>query len=204
MHATIASTTAARPTRTFSWRVVDIVVASVVAVASGVIFWAWGIAWTPISAPVTAALPGLQGILERSVALRRACSARSIIRKPGAAIFTELVAADRLGAARHPVGCLTTLLSGLVQGLGAEIVFALFLYANWRLYVALIAGAGAGLAESVLDLIVSYPGAKPEFAIIYTISTTVSGVVIAGSVRGWSCGRSRRRVRSAGSPPAAR
>jgi len=177
VHATIAST-ATRPTRTFKWRVVDIVVASVVAVASGVIFWAWGIAWTPISAPVTAALPGLQGILNGPWLFAGVLGAL-IIRKPGAAIFTELVAAI-VSALLGTQWGLTTLLSGLVQGLGAEIVFALFLYANWRLYVALIAGAGAGLAESVLDLIVSYPGAKPEFAIIYTISTTISGIVFAG------------------------
>ena len=31
-----------------------------------------------------------------------------------------------------------TLLSGVVQGLGAELVFALFLYANWRLVPALL------------------------------------------------------------------
>ncbi|NEN06627.1 hypothetical protein G3T36_12195 [Diaminobutyricibacter tongyongensis] len=177
MHATIASTTT-RPARTFRWRVVDIVVASVVAVASGVIFWAWGIAWTPISAPVTAALPGLQGILNGPWLFAGVLGAL-IIRKPGAAIFTELVAAV-VSALLGTQWGLTTLLSGLVQGLGAEIVFALFLYANWRLYVALIAGAGAGLAESVLDLIYSYPGAKPEFAIIYTISTTISGILFAG------------------------
>ncbi len=157
---------------------VDIVVASVVAVASGVIFWAWGIAWTPISAPVTAAMPGLQGILNGPWLFAGVLGAL-IIRKPGAAIFTELVAAI-VSALLGTQWGLTTLLSGLVQGLGAEVVFALFLYANWRLYVALIAGAGAGLAESVLDLIVSYPGAKPEFAIIYTISTTVSGIIFAG------------------------
>jgi energy-coupling factor transport system substrate-specific component len=177
VHATIASTSD-RPTRTFKWRVVDIVVASVVAVASGVIFWAWGIAWTPISAPVTAALPGLQGILNGPWLFAGVLGAL-IIRKPGAAIFTELVAAV-VSALLGTQWGLTTLLSGLVQGLGAEIVFALFLYANWRLYVALIAGAGAGLAESVLDLVYSYPGAKPEFAIIYTITTTISGIVFAG------------------------
>ncbi|MFP3416512.1 ECF transporter S component, partial [Bacillus sp. SIMBA_074] len=61
MHATI-STVGARP-RTLRWRVVDIVVASVVAVASGVVFWVWGVVQNPISGPAGALLPGFQGIL---------------------------------------------------------------------------------------------------------------------------------------------
>src|SRR6188508_1654019 len=31
------------------WRVVDIVVASVLGVAGGLVFWAWGAVWTPVS-----------------------------------------------------------------------------------------------------------------------------------------------------------
>jgi energy-coupling factor transport system substrate-specific component len=46
--------------------------------------------------------------------------------------------------------------------------------------VALIAGAGAGIAESVLDLTVWYPGVKFSFVAAYAISTTISGIVIAG------------------------
>ena len=178
MHSTIASTTAARPTRILRWRVVDIVVASVIAVASGVVFWAWGQFATPISAPLQAALPGLQG-LGNGPWLFAGVLGALVIRKPGAAIFTELVAASVSALIGTQWGGLT-LLSGLVQGLGVEIVFALFLYGNWRLYVALIAGAGAGIAESILDLTVWYVGAKVEFAIVYTVSTIVSGIVIAG------------------------
>ncbi len=177
MHATIASSPV-KTTRTLKWRVVDIVVASVVAVASGVIFWVWDQASTPIGAPIQAALPGLQGIINGPWLFAGVLGAL-IIRKPGAAIFTELVAATVSALLVTQWGALT-LLSGVVQGLGAELVFALFLYSNWRWYVALIAGAGAGIAESILDLIVWYPGAKPEFAVVYAITTTVSGIVIAG------------------------
>ncbi|WP_223690307.1 ECF transporter S component [Leifsonia poae] len=177
MHATIATSTA-RPARILRWRVVDIVVASVIAVASGVIFWAWGQLYGPISAPVQAVLPGFQGILNGPWLFAGVLGAL-VIRKPGAAIFTELVAAVVSALIGTQWGIMT-LVSGLVQGLGVEIVFALFLYANWRLFVALLAGAGAGIAESVLDLLYSYPGAKAGFAITYAITTTVSGIVVAG------------------------
>lgn len=179
MHSTIASTpSTARTGRVLRWRVVDIVVASVIAVASGVIFWAWGQAYSPIAAPIEAVLPGFQGILNGPWLFAGVLGAL-VIRKPGAAIFTELVAAVVSALIGTQWGFMT-LVSGLVQGLGVEIVVAAFLYANWRLYVALLAGAGAGLAESVLDLLYSYPGAKASFAIAYTVSTTISGIVVAG------------------------
>lgn len=42
--------------RALRWRVVDIVVASVLATAAGLVFVVWNIASNPISAPLTAAL----------------------------------------------------------------------------------------------------------------------------------------------------
>ncbi|MFP3465107.1 ECF transporter S component [Leifsonia sp. SIMBA_070] len=176
MHATI-STVGARP-RTLRWRVVDIVVASVVAVASGVVFWVWGVVQNPISGPAGALLPGFQGILNGPWLFAGVLVAL-IVRKPGAALYGELVAAIVSALIGTQWG-FATLLSGVVQGLGAELVFALFLYANWRLLPAILAGAGAGVAESILDLLYWYPGSKPEFAITYAITTTVSGAVVAG------------------------
>jgi energy-coupling factor transport system substrate-specific component len=177
VHATITSTSA--PTaRVLRWRVVDIVVASVVAVASGVVFWVWGQVQNPISGPVTALLPGFQGILNGPW-LFAGVLAGLIVRKPGAALYGEVVAATVSALIGTQWG-FATLLSGVVQGLGAEIVFALFLYANWRLVPALLAGVGAGAAEAVLDLLYWYPGSKPEFAAVYAVSTMVSGLVIAG------------------------
>jgi len=178
VHATITSTSTGARSRVFRWRVVDIVVASVVAVASGVVFWVWNIVQNPISGPVGAVLPGFQGILNGPWLFAGVLVAL-IVRKPGAALFGEVVAATVSALIGTQWG-FATLLSGVVQGLGAEIVFALFLYANWRLVPALLAGAGAGIAESILDLLYWYPGSKPEFAITYAITTTISGIVVAG------------------------
>jgi energy-coupling factor transport system substrate-specific component len=178
VHATISTSSDARQTRVLRWRVVDIVVASVVAVAAGVVFWAWGELYTPLSAPVTALLPGFQGILNGPWLFAGVLGAL-IVRKPGAAVYTELVAAVVSALIGTQWG-ITTLLSGVVQGLGVEIVFALFLYSNWRLGAALLAGAGAGIAESILDLLYWYPGSKAGFAITYAVTTTISGVFFAG------------------------
>jgi energy-coupling factor transport system substrate-specific component len=160
------------------WRVVDIVVAAVIAVVAGLVFWLWDQAANPIGAPITAALPGLQGLINGPW-LFAGVLGGLIIRKPGAAVFTELVAATVSALIGTQWGPLT-LLSGLVQGAGVELVFAIVLYARWNWVVAIFAGAGAGVAEAILDLLVWYPGAKPAFAVVYAVSTIVSGAVIAG------------------------
>ncbi|TIH38307.1 ECF transporter S component [Subtercola vilae] len=160
------------------WRVVDIIVASVIGVAAGLIFWGWGLAYNPIGTPLEAALPGLQGLVNGGWLFAGVLGAL-VIRKPGAALYTELVAAivsALIGTQWGP----WTLVSGLTQGIGAEIVFALFLYSSYRLGVALLAGVGAAVALSITDLIVSYPGSDTPFIIIYTVTSIISGVVIAG------------------------
>ena len=45
------------------WRVVDIVVAAIIAVASGVIFWGWDIVCTAPLALFEAVTPGFEGLL---------------------------------------------------------------------------------------------------------------------------------------------
>jgi len=182
VHATTTSSdSTVRPdARRLRWRVVDIVVASVIGVAVGVVFWAWGVVWGPISAPIEAVLPGLQAA-PAAVWLIAGVLGALIIRKPGAAVYTEVVAATVSALIGTQWGWLT-IEAGIVQGLGAELVFALFLYRNWRLPVALLAGAGAGLAMAVNDLVIWYPGAAPTFATIYLISAVIGGAVLAGGL----------------------
>ena len=162
----------------FRWRVVDIVVASVLAVAAGLVFVLWNVASNPISAPLTALLPGLQALVG-GVWLFAGVLTALVVRKPGAALYGELVAATVSALVGNQWGVLT-LESGLVQGLGAELVFAVFLYRRWNLPVALLAGAAAGLALAINDLVVWYPGSAAAFAVVYTVAAIVSGLVFAG------------------------
>jgi energy-coupling factor transport system substrate-specific component len=162
----------------YRWRVVDIVVASVLGVASGIIFWAWGLAWTPLSG-LLAFTPGLEGILAGGW-LFAGVLGGLVIRKPGAAVFTELVAAIVSALIGTQWG-FSTLVWGLLEGLGAEIVFAIMLYLNWRLVGSILAGAGAGVAVGLLDTnFTSYAALDIEFKLVYFICAVVSGVVLAG------------------------
>ena len=164
--------------RTSRWRVVDIVTASVIGVAAGVIFWAWGLAYGPISSAL-ALTPGLGGLLAGGW-LFAGVLGGLIIRKPGAAIYTELVAAA-VSALIGTVWGFETLIWGVIQGAGAEIVFALFFYRSFRIWVALLAGAGAGIAVGFLDTtFTSYAALDAGAKLTYFVSAVVSGTVVAG------------------------
>ncbi|MET0843814.1 MAG: ECF transporter S component [Leifsonia flava] len=214
MHSTISPSPTAAPAatrrRNLRWRVVDIVVASVIGVASGVIFWAWGLAWGPLSLAL-AFTPGLGGLLAGGW-LFAGVLGGLVIRKPGAALYTELVAAA-VSALIGTVWGFETLIWGLVQGLAAELVFAVFLYANWRIGVALLAGASTGLAVGLLDTtFTSYAALDVGAKVTYVVSAIISGVFIAGllswfAVRGlaatgalsrFASGRQARTVADAG------
>jgi len=160
------------------WRVVDIVVASVIAVACALIFLLWNVGYEVPSSLLKPLLPGVQGLVAGPWLIAGVLGGL-IIRKPGAALYTEVVAAVISALVGNQWGPLT-ILSGLVQGLGAELVFLLFLYGVWRLPVAMLAGAGAGLACGINDRILWYAGADVTFTTIYIVSTTVSGAIIAG------------------------
>ena len=162
----------------YSWRVVDIVVASAIGVAAGLVFWVWNQFYQPATGPLEAALPGMQALLY-GVWLFAGVLGGLVIRKPGAAIYVEIVAAT-VSALLGAQWAFLTLEAGLVQGLGAELVFLAFRYVNWSWVVALLAGAAAGLAMGINDLVLWYAGADTAFGVTYVISAVISGAVIAG------------------------
>ena len=172
------------------WRTVDIVVAAVLGVAFGVVFWAWGGVWESVKPFFVAVKPAEYAI--SGVWLLPAIIAPLIIRKPGAALFAELVAAV-VSALLGSVWGLDVLLSGFVQGAGAELVFAFALYRSWGLTPALLAGAGAAIGEALHDLPIYFPGDQFtfDFQIAVLVMMLVSGVVVAG-LGGWAVVRALR------------
>jgi energy-coupling factor transport system substrate-specific component len=173
---TAAPTSPSRPAR--RWRVVDIVVASVLGVAGGLVMTLWNLVYSPVTAPLEAAVPGLQALLY-AVWLFPAVLVGLVVRKPGAAVYGELVAAI-VSALLGGVWGWTVIPWGLAQGLGAELVFAVLLYRAWGLVPAMLAGVGAAVGMVVLDLTFFYSGARPEFMAVYAVCGLVSGAVIAG------------------------
>jgi energy-coupling factor transport system substrate-specific component len=178
--STSASATKTKPiARNLRWRVVDIVVASVLGVAAGLIFLAWNTLYQGPKLLLEPLLPGLQGLLDGPWLFAGVLGAL-IIRKPGAAIYTELLAAVVSALIGNQWGGFLTLEAGFIQGLGAEIIFLIFAYRVWNLPVAILAGMGAALAGGINNLLLWFAGADALFTVIYLISTVVSGAVIAG------------------------
>ncbi|MDR7183753.1 energy-coupling factor transport system substrate-specific component [Microbacterium trichothecenolyticum] len=189
MHAsTSASTPVAahsKAPRNLRWRVVDIVVAAVLGVAIGLVFWAWNTIGGTWFVAMDGLTPGLGGIAV-GIWLIGGVIGGLVIRKPGAALLVEVIAA-LVSMLIGNVWGVSTLFSGIVQGLGAELVFAIFLYRRFTLPVAMLAGVGAAVGAWVFEL---FYGSSPnilktlEFNVIYLVSLAVSGALLAGLV-GW-------------------
>jgi energy-coupling factor transport system substrate-specific component len=159
------------------WRVVDIVVAAVVAVAFGVVFLAWNTLYAA-TVPLFAFLPPAQAILY-GMWLLPGVLVGLIVRRPGAAFFGGLVSAAVSVLLGSPYGA-DALVSGALQGAGAELGFAIGGYRRWTLALAVVAGALAGLLAAVHDVIVYYPDADAGLWAVYTAATVVSGAIVAG------------------------
>ncbi|WP_454979057.1 ECF transporter S component [Corynebacterium propinquum] len=176
-----ANMTTTPPKRKLTWRPVDIVIMAILGIATGFIFVVWnniGYAWFTAMDSLT---PGLGG-LAVGIWLLGGVLGGLIIRKPGAAVLVEVIAASVSAALGSQWGP-ETLYSGLAQGLGAELIFFLFAYRRFNLFVATLSGIGAGVGAWTLELFLSPNLAKSlEFNIIYLVCVVISGAILAGMV----------------------
>jgi len=159
------------------WRTVDIVITAVLGVAFGVLFWAWSLLNSATSPAFTAFPPG-QAVMY-GVWLLAAVVVPLIVRKPGAALFGELIAATVEALLGSSFGSLV-ILYGLLQGAAAEVGFAVFGYKRFGWLQALLAAAFAGLAATVLDFVNYYPDWTAGWKTTYLLLVVASTVVVAG------------------------
>jgi energy-coupling factor transport system substrate-specific component len=160
-----------------AWRTVDIVVAAAIAVAFGVVFWAWNAVWAATT-PVFTFLPVAQNLLY-GVWLIPAVLGGLIIRKPGAALFTELVAAS-VSAVLGAQWGLDTLVSGAIQGAAAEAVFAIFRYGSWTIVTAVLAAIATAIGAWIHDMPLYYPELGLAGWIPFLVFMAASAALIAG------------------------
>jgi energy-coupling factor transport system permease protein len=161
------------------WRTVDIVVTAVLGVAFGVVFWAWNLLWGATSAAFTA-FPPAQAMLY-GVWLLPAVVAPLIVRKPGAAIFAELIASIVSALLGAQWGA-QVVWYGLLEGLAGELGFALFAYRRFGRVQALVSAVLAGAMAAVLDLIFYWAFWAGTWKATYVAVVVASTFVIAGVV----------------------
>ena len=164
-----------------TWRTRDILVVAVIGVAFGVVFWAWGLAWSAFE-PLNLVFPVLRDALY-AVWLVPAVLAPLIVRKPGAAVFAEMVAAGVSAILGSQWG-VDTLLSGFVQGAAAELVFAFTLYRLWSWPVLGVAAIASAAAAWIHDWALYYADFAVDIQLARGLLMAISALVFVafGSV----------------------
>jgi len=174
------------------WRGVDLITAAMLAVAFGVMFWGFNTFIYPILSAATAGFPPA-GELMLGVWLLPAVVGGLVVRRPGAALFTELVAANVSMLLGSQWG-VAVLLSGLLQGLGVELALALFRHRRFGVVVAVLGGVLSAVFEIVFYEWQSYVAEySSAWKAIFLGAGMVSGAVIAG-VGGWFLVRALART----------
>lgn len=106
--------------------------------------------------------------------------AAAIIRKPGAALLSEFLAALMQLLLGSPAGLLL-LVSGLVQGAGAEAVFAATRWRRYSLPVLMLAGVGAAIASFAYTWIrFDYGALAPGLLVTMFVLRCLSGALLGG------------------------
>lgn len=167
-----------------TWRGVDLITAAMLAVAFGVMFWGFDTFIYPILNTATAGFPPA-GELMLGIWLIPAVVGALVIRRPGAAVFTELVAANVELFLGNKWG-VAVLLSAVLQGLGVELALALFRHRRFGVIVAVLGGVLAAAFEIVFYEWYSYVADySMAWKVIYLGCGMVSGAAVAG-VGGWA------------------
>ncbi|PRY57133.1 energy-coupling factor transport system substrate-specific component [Knoellia remsis] len=164
------------------WRTVDILTIAFLGAALGIAFWGWGVFYNgPLSA-ISFAFPPMQGLLTGPWFIAGVVGGL-VVRRPGAALFCEVVAALVSMIPGTEWGA-TVLVSGIVQGLGTELVFALLGYRAFGIAAAVLAGAMAGPFAAFYESFTWIADWSFGWKLAYAAFLAISGAVIAGA-GGW-------------------
>lgn len=165
-----------------SWKLQDVILASILgaffaAICLGVVLTLIGPA-VPIFAAV--GLGGLEFELAFGIFLFSVTFAPYIMQKPGVAIVVGFLTGFIQVLLGSPFAA-TVWLSGLIQGFGAEVGFALFGYKKWNLLSILIATTGATIASFILAWQRgSWDNLTIEIVTIRFVIRWISALIISG------------------------
>ena len=171
--------------RRWRWTAADIAVGAALGVACGLVFWGFNFAYAWLSPIIGGILPGLASVLH-PLWYFSGTLAVIILRKPGAAVYVNLVgsAAEMLLGNQFSVGFVFA--SAALQGLFAEIPFMVTRYRVYNLPISVVTGAWVALEYGVYLMLFRYQGVAFLSArgIVHMVSELVGGVLIAG-VMSW-------------------
>ena len=174
MTTTNRVTAPAAPGRMAAWRTRDVLLAAILGVSFGVVFFVWN----GIYAGLEFVQPPVLKDAVYGMWLVPAVLAPVLIRKPGAAIFAEMVAAS-VSALLGTVWGPDVLLSGFLQGAAAEVVFAATGYRRWSIAVLALAAVASAVAAWAHDWWLYYAGIAIDVQLVRLAIMAASAVVFA-------------------------
>lgn len=161
-----------------SWRGVDLITAAVIAAALGVAFWGYDSIVYPLVGLATTGYPPI-GELQLGVWILPAVVGAYLVRKPGAAFYSELIAASVELVLGNSWG-ITVINSAILQSLGIELVLLIFAYRRFNTWLLMI---GAGLT-AVFEVLYEFVVWVPEYSffnkMVYLGCGVISAMVISG------------------------
>lgn len=161
-----------------SWRTREILLIAVLAVAFAFLYIQWVPVW--LAAKVFGGQIGQEAMF--GFWMSAGVLGAYIIRRPGAALGGELLAALAEVLLVAPAG-VPLVITGIMQGLGAEIVFAARGYRDWRLSVLLVAGIVTALVALPWNWFrLGYFELNPGYLVVLLVVRLMSGAVWAGLV----------------------
>lgn len=160
----------------FSWSLREILIVAVLGAVFGVLYLGWVQVWLIAQAVFGAVTMDVVMGFWFIVSI----IAAAIIRKPGVAIISEMLAALTEILLGSPAG-LMLLLSAFIQGAGAEIVFAATGWRNYRLPVLMAAGIGAAIFSFAYTWVIfNYSALAPGLLVVMFVLRALSGALLAG------------------------
>ena len=165
------------------WELKDVIMMAILGVVFAAVYLAvfqGGLALSTALTPLGLSAFGFEIIY--GVWFMAATLAAYIIRKPGVALITELLAAA-VELLMGNSGGLTVVLTGLIQGAGAELAFALFRYKKWNLLSMSLAGILSALFIFCYELYyLNYIALAPALLAAQLAVRFVSAVVFSGVI----------------------
>lgn len=168
--------------RLWDYRTVDLVVLAVLSVASGVVFWGWDKVYNALL-PATTSFPPIIGLTAGVWTLGAAFGA-FLVRRPGAALLGELVAATVENLLGNQWG-FAVYYPALFYGVGVELLLVLFLWKRFDVLTVSVGIALGSVFEGLYELHEYYSSYSTGWQVWQVVTEVVSGFVLGG-VLGWA------------------
>ncbi len=169
--------------KTKAWELKDIIMMAILGVVFSAVYLAvfdGGVMLSTLLTPT--GLSNFSFEIIYGVWFMAATLAAYIIRKPGVALVTEMLA-SAIELLMGNSGGLTVVLTGAIQGAGAELVFALFRYKKWDLASMSLAGMLSAVFIFIYELFyLNYIELAPTMLMAQLAVRFVSAIVFSGVI----------------------